>query len=249
MLDTIPPQAWSLRPDGGLDYLNQRWHEYTGLSPKEAYGSSAKGEPRRKASGTDITQVVIVHPDDAPSVEAKWREILAAAKPGEFECRLRRYDAKYRRFTVRAEPALDERGNVVLWCGTNTDIENLKQAEDSESLALREDIDHASMFEEMVGSSPALRRVLGQVAKVANTDSTVLILGETGTGKELVARAIHKRSRRSTRAFIRVNCAAIRKSRCCVCSRNGSSSAWAAVIRLPWMCGSWPPRTATSRPP
>jgi len=65
------------------------------------------------------------------------------------------------------------------------------------------------MFEEIVGSAAALRRVLAQVAKVANTDSTVLILGETGTGKELVAHAIHKRSRRSTRAFIRVNCAAI----------------------------------------
>jgi formate hydrogenlyase transcriptional activator len=65
------------------------------------------------------------------------------------------------------------------------------------------------MFEEIVGSSEALRRVLTEVAKVAPTDSTVLILGETGTGKELIARAIHKRSTRSTRAFIRVNCAAI----------------------------------------
>jgi formate hydrogenlyase transcriptional activator len=65
------------------------------------------------------------------------------------------------------------------------------------------------MFEEIVGSSEELRKVLSQVAKVAPADSTVLILGETGTGKELIARAIHKRSRRSTRAFIRVNCAAI----------------------------------------
>src|SRR5256886_7196904 len=65
------------------------------------------------------------------------------------------------------------------------------------------------MFEEIVGSSEGLRQVLAQVAKVAPTDSTVLILGETGTGKELIARAIHKRSRRASRAFIRVNCAAI----------------------------------------
>jgi formate hydrogenlyase transcriptional activator len=78
-----------------------------------------------------------------------------------------------------------------------------------ENLALREEIDRASMFEAIVGSSAALRKVLMQVAKVAPTDSTVLILGETGTGKELIARAIHKRSKRSTRAFIRVNCAAI----------------------------------------
>jgi len=74
---------------------------------------------------------------------------------------------------------------------------------------LREEIDRSSMFEEIVGSSEPLRRVLSQVAKVAPTDSTVLILGETGTGKELIARAIHKRSNRSLRAFIRVNCAAI----------------------------------------
>jgi len=68
------------------------------------------------------------------------------------------------------------------------------------------------MFEEIVGSSPGLHRVLAQAAKVATTDATVLILGETGTGKELVARAIHRRSGRSTRAFIRVNCAAIPQS-------------------------------------
>ncbi len=79
----------------------------------------------------------------------------------------------------------------------------------NETLALREDIDRASMFEEIVGSSAPLQRVLQQVAKVAKTDSTVLILGETGTGKELIARAIHKRSPRANRAFIRVNCAAI----------------------------------------
>jgi formate hydrogenlyase transcriptional activator len=78
-----------------------------------------------------------------------------------------------------------------------------------ENLALKEEIDHASMFEEIVGPSVALGRVLRQVAKVAPSDSTVLILGETGTGKELIARAIHKRSRRAARAFIGVNCASI----------------------------------------
>jgi transcriptional regulator with GAF, ATPase, and Fis domain len=65
------------------------------------------------------------------------------------------------------------------------------------------------MFEEIVGTSEVLRRVLVQVAKVAPTDSSVLITGETGTGKELVARAIHKRSQRGSRAFVGVNCAAI----------------------------------------
>jgi len=65
------------------------------------------------------------------------------------------------------------------------------------------------MFEEIVGTSEVLRRVLVQVSKVAPADSTVLITGETGTGKELVARAIHRRSQRSSKAFLSVNCAAI----------------------------------------
>ena len=76
-------------------------------------------------------------------------------------------------------------------------------------MALKEEIDQVSMFEEIVGTSDVLKRVLSQVSKVAPTDSTVLISGETGTGKELIARAIHKRSRRSVRAFVAVNCAAI----------------------------------------
>jgi formate hydrogenlyase transcriptional activator len=79
----------------------------------------------------------------------------------------------------------------------------------AENLALREEVDQASMFEEIVGTSPPLRALLANVSRVAPTDSTVLITGETGTGKELVARAIHKRSRRSSRAFVSVNCAAI----------------------------------------
>jgi formate hydrogenlyase transcriptional activator len=79
----------------------------------------------------------------------------------------------------------------------------------NENMALREEIVRSSLFEEIVGSSESLRGVLVQVSKVAPTDATVLILGETGTGKELIARAIHNRSKRSTRAFIRVNCAAI----------------------------------------
>ena len=78
-----------------------------------------------------------------------------------------------------------------------------------ENLALREGIDRAPVCEEIVGTSTTLKRVLCLVSKVAPTDATVLVTGETGTGKELVARAIHRLSRRSSRAFVSVNCAAI----------------------------------------
>jgi formate hydrogenlyase transcriptional activator len=98
---------------------------------------------------------------------------------------------------------------------TGTDIDGQKKAEErlkNENLALREEIDRSSRFGEIVGSSEPMRRVLGQVEKVAQSDSTVLILGETGTGKELIARALHRLSSRSGKAFIQVNCAAIPQS-------------------------------------
>jgi transcriptional regulator with GAF, ATPase, and Fis domain len=89
------------------------------------------------------------------------------------------------------------------------EIELLREQLDKENLALRDEVDRVSMFEEIVGTSPALQAVLARVIKVAATDSTVLITGETGTGKELIARAIHRRSDRVARPFVGVNCAAI----------------------------------------
>jgi len=333
IVDTIPALVWCFRPDGTINYFNQRWHDYTGISREEAYGVG-------DVESTAKVFRTILHPDDGPRVLAKWQqEILSAGKPGEFDVRMRRHDGEYRWFMVRLEPLLDDSGRVTQWYGINSDIEDLKRAEAklrrdeeelrrivdaipqtivvlspegravyanrttleytgltidevvasdfrtrvfhpedvsrlenerrnalalgepfeneqrarrrdgqyrwflvrynplrdeqgkvlhwyatgmdiedrkrdelrvrSENLALREDIDSSSMFEEIVGSSAALRRVLADVARVAPVDSTVLISGETGTGKELIARAIHKRSARASRAFIRVNCAAI----------------------------------------
>src|SRR6202162_5796334 len=89
------------------------------------------------------------------------------------------------------------------------DPKQFEERRKHESVALPEEIDKGSMCDEIVGSSGALQKVLSLVSKVAPTDATVLITGETGTGKELVARAIHRRSRRSARAFVSVNCAAI----------------------------------------
>jgi transcriptional regulator with GAF, ATPase, and Fis domain len=113
----------------------------------------------------------------------------------------------------------DSSREIFLWCVLLTDIDERKRAETElgalkdqlykENLVLRDEVDRTSMFEEIVGTSPALQPVLARVGRVAKTESTVLITGETGTGKELVARAVHKRSHRSGRAFVSVNCAAL----------------------------------------
>src|SRR5882762_6829041 len=325
--DTIPTLAWCNLPDGSNEFLNKRWHEYTGLSPEESHGWGWQ---------------TAIHSDDRAPLTEKWRGLLVTGEPGEMEARLRRHDGVFRWFLMRVEPLRDETGKIVRWYGTCTDIETLKQteaqlrederelrritdlipqaivvqdpsgntiyanqatldytgmtAEDviaplfrerifhpddlerlrderkaalsrgvpfeieqrarrqdgqyrwflirynpfrndqghvtrwyatgtdiddrvraeertrNENLALREQIDKDSMFEDIVGSSEALRKVLRQVAKLASSDSTVLILGETGTGKELIDSGIHKRSKLADRAFIGVNCAAIPSS-------------------------------------
>ncbi|WP_157467438.1 sigma 54-interacting transcriptional regulator [Edaphobacter aggregans] len=118
-----------------------------------------------------------------------------------------------RSFAEQDVEFLGEVANQIAITLTNAlEYERVAETKDrlhEENLALREQIDQAFMFEEIVGSSPVLKTVLTNIVKVAPTDSTVLITGETGTGKELIARAIHKRSRRSSHAFISVNCASI----------------------------------------
>ena len=137
---------------------------------------------------------------------------ISRGVPFEYERRVRHRDGQYRWLLIQYNPLRDEHGNVIRWYATGTDIDDRKQEEErtrQENLALREQIDQAYMFEEIVGSSPALKTVLSSIVQVAPTDSTVLITGETGTGKELIARAIHKGSQRADQAFITVNCAAI----------------------------------------
>src|SRR5260370_3150660 len=123
-----------------------------------------------------------------------------------------RHDGIFRWFLFRLSPLKDERGDVTRWYGTGTDIEDRKQAEDrlrQENVALREEIGQTSMFEDIVGTSPALQNVLSRISKVAPTDSTVLITGETRTGKDLVARALPRRANPPRGPFVGVNCAGI----------------------------------------
>jgi formate hydrogenlyase transcriptional activator len=338
VIDAIPTLAWCNLPDGPNEFLNKRWHDYTGLPPESSHGWGWQ---------------VAFHPEDLPPLMERWQELLISGEPGEIEARLRRSDGVYRWFLISVEPLHDEAGRILRWYGTSADIDDRKQAEDRlrqenialkraeekireqeaewrqmleftpqlvrvfgpdheriysnrigldylgvslqewrqirdmcrfvhpddgdrmraffdrarsigaacelevrlrkadgsyrwfllrynpvcdnkgqvmrwyvagtdiedrkqaeerlqrENVALREEIDKTSMFEEIVGTSPPLKTVLSHISKVAPSDSTVLISGETGTGKELVARAIHRRSVRALRPFVSVNCAAI----------------------------------------
>jgi PAS domain S-box-containing protein len=201
MTDAIATYICVLRPDGRALYANQTVLDYLGLTSEDVQREDIRSR--------------IFHPEDLEKLREEVREALARGKPFELEQRELGKNGKYRWFLVRYNPLRDDQGQIIRWYATGTDIEDRKQAEErmrDENLALREQIDQAFMFEEIVGSSSALQSVLSSVVKVAPTDSTVLITGETGTGKELVARAIHKHSQRSGQAFISVNCASIPSS-------------------------------------
>ena len=201
LIDFLPQHVLVLDREGSLLQANQMMLDYNGHTLEEMQGP-----------GTDERHMRDLHPDDLERARSERRSGLAGGVPFEIEKRMRGKDGRFRWFLFRYNPLLNEQGRVARWFATATDIEDRKQTEQSvrnENLALREQIDRDSMFEDIVGSSEALRKVLRQVGKVAHSDSTVLILGETGTGKELIARAIHKRSNRGERAFIGVNCAAI----------------------------------------
>jgi formate hydrogenlyase transcriptional activator len=198
ILDLSPLHIGVLGPDGTPLYANNAALDYFGVDI-ERWRNEAS---RRR----------LVHPDDREPFLSERKRRFAEGVPFEYEARLLRRDGQFRYHLFRLNPLKDEQGNITRWFGTGTDIEDRKQAEDrlrQENVALREEIDKASMFEEIVGTSPVLKAVLSRISKVAPSDSTVLITGETGTGKELVARAIHRRSDRASRAFVSVNCAAI----------------------------------------
>ena len=120
VIDTIPTLAWCNTPDGPNEFLNKRWHEYTGSSHEESTGWGWQAA---------------FHPEDVPPMMKKWRELLASGESGEIEARLRRHDGVYRWFLIRVEPFRDERGRLLRWYGTSTDIHVLKQTQKK----LRED--------------------------------------------------------------------------------------------------------------
>jgi PAS domain S-box-containing protein len=176
---------------------------------------------RTKIKPTLETVMERVHPDDRKFVQDMIDRILKDRKGWDLEHRLLMSNGSIKYLHVVGNPVVSKCGETE-FVGSVMDvteakkalreIQDLKDRLHKENIALKEEIDQASMFEEIVGASEPLRRVLTHVAKVAPTDSTVLITGETGTGKELIARAIHKGSQRAGRAFVRVNCGAIPQS-------------------------------------
>jgi len=194
-------------------YWSSEYYQIYGLDPaKDPGGRSAVLER--------------VHPDDRAGLDRKFKEAIRQKTDFENDFRIILPDGTEKRLHMVAHPVIDPSGEVIEFVGTSMDVteqyqsraalerafDEIKTLKDQlyrENLALRDEVDRASMFEEIVGTSTALQAVLSRIAKVAPTDSTVFITGETGTGKELIARAVHKRSRRSGCAFVSVNCAAI----------------------------------------
>jgi len=214
IVDSIPGFVSTANAAGKIELVNRQVLEYFGKTTEEL-----KNWPTSDA----------VHPDDLPHMLDAYTRAIETGQPLDYEHRSRGADGVYRWCHLRGRPQRDSEGRIVRWYNLVTDIDKRKRAEDElekaseeikrlkdrlhdENVVLKEQIDQAFMFEEIVGSSPALKTVLSGIVKVAPTDSTVLITGETGTGKELIARAIHKGSQRAGQAFITVNCASIPSS-------------------------------------
>jgi len=188
------------------------------------YGFDPAKDPARRSAVLER-----LHPDDRARVDGEFKEAIHKKTDFENDFRIILPDGTEKHLHAVVHPIVDQGGEVVEFVGTSMDvteqyqnraalekafeeIRGLKDQLYKENLALRDEVDRTSMFEEIVGTSTAMRAVLSRIAKVAPTDSTVFITGETGTGKELIARAVHKRSQRSGRVFVSVNCAAMAPS-------------------------------------
>jgi PAS domain S-box-containing protein len=214
IVDSIPGFVSTANAAGEVELVNRQVLEYFGKTTEEL----------KNWATSDA-----LHPDDLSRLTDAYMHSIETGQPRDVETRSRGADGVYRWFHLRSRPQRDAEGRVVRWYTLATDIDKRKRAEaelekafeeirrlkdrlHDENAILREQIDQAFMFEEIVGSSPGLKTVLSSIVKVAPTDSTVLITGETGTGKELIARAIHKGSQRTSQPFVTVNCAAIPSS-------------------------------------
>jgi PAS domain S-box-containing protein len=199
--------SWAF-DSAGFDYWSPELFRIYGLDP---------------ASKAPTVQEYLdcIHPEDREFMANLIKRILVEASGFDAIKRIVRPDGEVRYVRCVGAPVVENQ-RLKKYIGTAIDVtehelltQELRRREAylaEENIVLREELGKTSMFEEVIGTSSVLQMVLARAAKVAPTDSTVLIMGETGTGKELIARAIHKRSKRSERPFISVNCAAVPSS-------------------------------------
>ena len=210
-VDTAPAMIWMVGPDMLCTYVNQRWLDFTGRTAAQELG-------------TGWTESI--HPDDYERALKEYESSLEAK--GRFECeyRMRRHNGEYRWILDTGVPRFDNTGEFLGYIGSCVDITERKESEvalqtaheelhqlknqlEAENISLQQELQLDDKFGEIVGQSDAIKYVLFKVTQVAPTNTTVLITGETGTGKELVARAIHGASTRKDKPLIKVNCGAL----------------------------------------
>ena len=221
MADTAPVMIWMADEKKEATYFNQQWLDFTGRTIEQERGAA---------------WTVGIHPLDLDGVMKMFDAAFDSREPFRMEYRLRRHDDTYRWVIDTGTPRFSSTGEFVGYIGSCVDITDRKDSEaalvnahealenayaevsqlktqlQEENIYLQEEIKLEQNFGDIVGSSDALKYVLFKIEQVAPTDSTVLITGETGTGKELVARAIHTSSMRRDRPMVKVNCAALSAS-------------------------------------
>ena len=205
--------SWARTVPGGEVYWSQESYRIFGLDPL-------------RVKPTHEVFLNRTHPDDRAALEHTTRQAILDRNHFQSDFRIILEDGTIRHIHTVGHPVIDAGGELVEFVGTHIDVteplqaraaletafKEIKALKDElyqENVALRQEIGETAMFEEIVGRSDALRDVLAQVEAVASTDSTVIIYGETGTGKELIARAIHNLRARRDNAFVKLNCASI----------------------------------------
>ena len=214
MADTAPVMIWISGADKGCSYFNKQWLDFTGRSIEEELGQGWEQG---------------IYSKDYERCLEIYQNAFDERRPFEMEYRLRRHDGEYRWIVDCGTPRLSSDGQFLGYIGSCMDITERKESEvalrraheelhelknqlEAENIYLQQELQRDETFGEIVGHSDAIKYVLFKITQVAPTDSTVLVTGETGTGKELVARAIHGASARNDRPLIKVNCGALSPS-------------------------------------
>ena len=211
LADTAPVMIWIAGPDKSCTYVNKPWIDFKGTTLEAELADG---------------WLVGIHPEDTESCRETFSSSVDAKRPFEMEYRLLRHDGEYRWIYDSGIPRFSSDGTFLGYIGTCIDLTERKESEvslkrahnelqqlknqlEAENIYLQQELQLDEKFGEIVGQSDAIKYVLFKIAQVAPTDSTVLITGETGTGKELAARAIHGTSSRKDRPLIKVNCSAL----------------------------------------